>query len=118
MPSVDELPADIVALAELNAIELRHTRFDDDFRNLVRAIAGQNYRARTSTAGPILTTLRRVVWGALSGAVLALVGLAVHFQVTGKSASERIAEDAVAIVILPLTLIGGLIGYWRAKSRR
>jgi len=52
------------------------------------------------------------------GAVVALVGLAVHLQVTGKSASERIAEDAVAIVILPATLVGGLFGYWRARRRK
>ena len=92
MPSVDELPADIAALVELNGIELRHTRFDDDFQNLVKAVAGQNYRIRTPFAGPILTIARRVVWGALLGATVALVGLAVHFQVTGKSASERLRK--------------------------
>jgi len=89
MPSVGELPADIAALAELNGIELRHTRFDDDFQNLIKAVAGRNYRARKTFADPIFAIARRVVWGALLGAVVALVGLAVHFQVTGKSASER-----------------------------
>ncbi|MGP0091938.1 MAG: toll/interleukin-1 receptor domain-containing protein [Xanthobacteraceae bacterium] len=118
MPKISELPDDIAALTTRNALELRHSRFDDDFRNLVKGITGPSpvasQRQRRGASRPI----GYVLTGALLGLVLALAGLIVHFETTGKSASERIGDDGATLVIPVAVITGGLIGYWRALRRR
>jgi TIR domain-containing protein len=45
MPQPEQLPEDLVALARLNAVELRHTNWDSDFARLVETL-GKYVRPR------------------------------------------------------------------------
>ena len=88
MPSARDLPDDIAALASRNAIELRHSRFDDDFANLIRALTGRRGLSlwhRHYLAGLV----RHSVLGGFSGAALSIAALVAHFEMTGASASDR-----------------------------
>jgi hypothetical protein len=115
MPEAHDLPADIAALHERNAIELRHSRFDDDFANLVNAIAGKPVIRRPPR--DVMRTIAKAVLGALIGVAAAIAGLVVHFQVTGASASERIGEDGATILIPACAAVGALIALWLAVRK-
>jgi hypothetical protein len=115
-PTERDLPDDIAALAHRHAVELRHSRFDDDFANLARAISGKDARRRDWRITPAI--LRDVAFGALIGLGAALVALVLHFELTGRSASERIGEDGATLVIPVSVMVGALIGYWRAARQR
>lgn len=122
MPSPKDLPSEIAALPERNAVELRHTRFDDDFANLIKAVAGEHYISRDIARGgggrSAFTAATALLWGALLGAATAMLGLVVHFELTGKSASERVGEDGAALLIPLMTACGTLIGYfWKTRRR-
>lgn len=117
MPQAHDLPEDIAALHDRNAIELRHSRFDDDFKNLVKAIAGDDRAARASRPGGARRTLANAVRGALAGVAVGLAGLVIHFQATGASASERIGEDGATLLIPACALIGALVWHWAASRK-
>jgi hypothetical protein len=119
MPEAEEMPDDVAGLRALNAVELRHSRFDDDFANLMRAVTGRRpasadrparrYRLRW-WLGPMLS-------GAAIGAIAAQTGLILHYHATGKALSERVGEDG-ALLIYPLAVLAGaLIGYWHGRRR-
>jgi hypothetical protein len=113
MPPAEELPADIVPLLHRHAIELRHGRFDDDFANFARAIAGE-VRKPGKPRGTIRMVASALV-GAFAGVAAAVAGLVIHFQVTGASASERIGQDGATLLIPACAVIGAAILLWRAS---
>jgi hypothetical protein len=117
MPTARDLPYDIAKLAERNAVVLRHTRFDDDFANLARAIADGPH-VRTGDVVSVFNTVRGIGSGALFGLALTISGLIVHFEATGKSASERVGEDGAALLIPACVVIGGVFGYLRTGRKR
>ena len=82
MPSVHDLPSDLVGLTLRNAIEVRHTRFDDDLAHLVRAISGEAVSTRAERPS-FLPLLWSTIAGTLIGVVAVIVGLIVHFEITG-----------------------------------
>jgi len=117
-PAARDLPDDIAALVQRNAVELRHSRFEDDLGNLARAIAGKPTGAERPDRHFANLVLRNIAWGALVGLGVALAGLILHFELTGRSASERIGEDGATLLIPVIVIVGALIGYWRSAQHR
>ena len=113
MPAAQELPADLAPLVQRNAIELRHGRFDDDFANLVRAIAGDVRKPR-KRRGAIYMAVSAVL-GAFAGVATAIAGLVVHYQLTGISASDRIGTDGATLLIPICAIIGAGLLLLRAS---
>jgi hypothetical protein len=118
MPKARDLPDDIAALAQRNAVELRHSRFDDDFGNLAKAIGGRELDFRARGRYLSAAALRHGVWGALLGLGAALAALTLHFELTGRSMSDRIGDDGATLVIPVCVAVGTLVGYWRVARRR
>ena len=70
MPHPEQLPEDLVALARMNAIELRHAYWDSDFARLVETL-GKYVRLRSPEKPK-----KRRRWIAVLGTLIALlVGL-------------------------------------------
>ena len=67
MPQPEQLPEDLVALARMNAIELRHAHWDSDFARLVETL-GKYVRLRSSEKPK-----KRRWWVAVVGALIALL---------------------------------------------
>jgi len=116
MPAADALPEELAAFADTNAVELRHSRFADDFANLLRVVTGEERRARP--APPVRRDLRAGLVGGLSGLVLVIAALALHLETTGKSASERIGTEGAALLVPLCVLIGAAIAVWIGRGRR
>lgn len=72
MPGADELPDDIAALANKNAIGLRHTAFRSDFDTLCEAVLGRKRATGKSPAALILGTAWRGVAGLIVAAIIAI----------------------------------------------
>ncbi|MGE3229297.1 MAG: toll/interleukin-1 receptor domain-containing protein [Hyphomicrobium sp.] len=63
MPSPRELPSDIQALSHLNAVRIRHERFDDDADTLVRSLGG-------NTKDAAQRAKKARMWRSLAAAIL------------------------------------------------
>jgi hypothetical protein len=113
MPDARDLPEDLAPLLDRNAVELRHSRFDDDFANVVKAIAGDVRVARKPRR--IGRRVASAAVGAFAGVAAAIAGLVVHYQVTGASASERIGENGATLLIPVCAVVGAAILLWRAS---
>lgn len=111
-----DLAAEIAALADYNAVELRHARFDDDFGHLVGAIAGRRAGARGRRG--TVAVLRDALIGALAGVAVALAALMIDNAATGASADQRIGELGAALLFPACALIGALIWLWAAPGKR
>jgi hypothetical protein len=121
MPEARSLPADIAALADRNAVEVRHSRFDDDFANLAKTITGKTItgRAHTRAGGKsVLAILGGMACGALAGVAVAIGALVIHFHATGMSASERIGEDGATLLLPVCAAIGAAVWYWAVSRTR
>ena len=117
MPAVRELPADICGLTDLSAIEIRHTRFDDDFANLARAISGARAVGGERRRGGFVQAVVTATLAALGGLVAGFAGLAVHYEMTGKSISDRIGNDGATLILPACVILGSLIGVWHHARR-
>jgi hypothetical protein len=65
MPSADDLPQSIRQFPFLQAVELRHDRFDDDIRRLLTALSGEPWHQRRSVrlaAGATVLTTALLAW--------------------------------------------------------
>ena len=113
MPSADQLSQDVQAFSQINAVELRHSRFEDDFVNLARVITGDEHFSGRGRGRPKPARWKGALWGAVAGAVVGFVGLVVHFEATGMSISARIGEAGAVMLIPACALAGGALGYWR-----
>ena len=67
MPQPEQLPEDLVALARMNAIELRHAHWDSDFAQSVEAL-GKYVRSRSPEKPK-----KRRRWIAVVGILIALL---------------------------------------------
>jgi hypothetical protein len=121
MPDAAAFPQDIRAAARRNAVELRHSRFEDDFRHLVAVVSGAP-DATPASAAPA-PAWKTALWGAgtaLAGAALgALVGIAglvVSFQVTRRPIDHWIGDDGAALLLPLLAILGAAAAV--ALSRR
>jgi hypothetical protein len=115
MPSAQELPDDIAPLARRNAIELRHSRFDDDFVHLVRALTGSAPADGNWNPRHILLVARNALFGIISGMAVAIVTLVAHFELTGASASERLGYTGATLYIPLFAILGGALWSWVAS---
>jgi hypothetical protein len=118
MPQPLDLPEAVRPMAYLAGVEVRHSRFEDDLRNLIGAIRSEH----KSLVAPrsLRRTLRRIGGtsvGALVGVVLGLVCLVINFYATGKAASEWIGENAAALLLPALAIAGGVVGCLLADRR-
>jgi TIR domain len=119
MPKARDLPDDIALLAQRNAIELRHSRFEDDFGNLAKSIGGRDAGASGNRSSYFsLRALRHGLIGAALALIAIIVVLALHLELTGRSISERIGDDGATLVIPMAVLLGAVVGYWRIARRR
>jgi hypothetical protein len=117
MPNPVQLPEEIRSVAWFNGVELRNSRFEDDFQNLVSAVTGEQNPA-VALSGET-SSLRRVgaaIVGALLGVAIGLIGLTINFHATGKSASDWLGDDGASLLLPALAIIGGAAGFllrWR-----
>jgi hypothetical protein len=116
MPDASDLPDDIAPLHDRNAVELRHSRFDDDFANLVTAIAGRRVVARKPRS--VMRIVTNAALGALAGAAVAITGLVIHFHATGASADERLGETVADLLIPACAIVGALVWLGTASRKR
>jgi hypothetical protein len=115
MPSPEDFPEKIRSAASRNAVELRLSRFDDDFRNLVSVIRGEpKPKARPSGEKPRLRTIGgnigAIVLGAVIGIALGLTILVISFHATGRSASDWIGDDGAALLLPTVGILGAAAG--------
>jgi hypothetical protein len=111
MAAPEEFPEEIRPVSRLIGVELRHSRFEDDFRNLVSVISGGGSLAAAAADQNVLfRRLSAVVIGALLAIAVVLFGLAINFQVTGTAASDWIGDYEAALLLPAVTIIGGAVG--------
>lgn len=114
MPDASDLPPDIAEFAKLNAVEIRHSRFEDDVANLIRAIGGGRLPGDRPPFRPIRAFLGWAAAGALAGLVAAVIANAV----TGQSLAYILGGRYAAVISLPaLAVLAGLFGVFHAKRR-
>jgi hypothetical protein len=118
MPAAKDMPDDVGGLRILNAVELRHSRFDDDFANLMRAVTGGGLPADRTWYRHWRPWLLSIAGGAAIGLVAAQIGLIVHYHATGSALSQRVGEDGALLVYPLFALAGALIAGWRDRRRR
>jgi TIR domain len=115
MPAAHDLPDDVARITGYNAVELRHSRFDDDFTNLVKVLTGAPPAGETRPARGVAALVRDAVLGALSGVVVSLLLLIVNHELTNTSAADRLGETGAALFIPLCAVLGGLIWHWLAS---
>jgi TIR domain len=118
MPNPAQFPEEIRSVAWLNGLELRHSRFEDDFQNLVSAFSGeQSPSAALLGESSSFRGVRRIIMGALLAIALGLIGLIINFQTTGKSASDWLGDDGASLLLPILAIIGGAAGLLLRRGR-
>jgi hypothetical protein len=104
MPSKEELPPDLQALAWRNATELRHTRWDTDFAELAATLQSHSAYVGPPQAPRRLFRWRWPVLAALSLAVLAIAVTAV------------LRLDRTSVPVFWLSVCNGEV-IWRLAAR-
>jgi hypothetical protein len=115
MPSRAVLPADLGEFADKNAMELRVSRFEDDFARLVEVISGEPMQRRKSPwPGRIAS------WAAgAAAAVVAGVGvLYVNYALTGRSLGAVIGNDGATVISILWVLAGAWLGDLLGRRRK
>jgi hypothetical protein len=107
MPQANCLPDDIMALASLNALPIRHESFERDMLALSDALLGPG----TSSAGRLSWVGRalRATLAVLLSAGALLVGAALHEGVTGRSLEETLGSRGAVWMLVAVVLVTGMI---------
>ena len=114
MAKEEDLPEALLPYAKLNALDVRHSRFEDDVRNLIRAIGGGRDLGEARAFRPI----RAFFSWATGGVVLGLLAAVVANAATGQSLAYMLGGRAAAIAALPtVAAVFGCFGLWRARRR-
>lgn len=115
MPTERELPPELVDLTRRNAFPLRTTFFSQDIEVLFDDMFGQN---REKPGASLVSRIVRrsvggVIWGAIAGALLFAFTFILKL-VTGKSLNALFDynNEATALVMLSVPLVGFLVGFW------
>ncbi len=110
MPRPGDLPDTITELASRNAVELRHARFEDDFRNLVKAIDPEAALTQGSLVRQLVPLVMGIALGSLLGCAVALAGLIAFHSITGQSVSDLLGHDGADLVFPLAAVVGALAG--------
>lgn len=111
MPEADELPEDIRGIVELNGLEIRHTRFDDDVANLARAIGGHARPGAASSKAGFARSVKAALAGMATAVAATLVALIVLHEATQTSASDWLGASEAMLLFPVMAVVGGLAGY-------
>jgi hypothetical protein len=112
MPPASELPLDIQPFSVCNAIEVRHSRFDADFSNLLAAVEGKRPDEPTQqTIGRRLAWIWSVLGGAFVSWTVLFLTLAVLFEVTSRPVSHWIGTDGVILLLAATAAAGSVAGH-------
>jgi hypothetical protein len=126
MPRPEDFPAEAKPVVYRAAIEMRHARFEDDFRHLVKVIVGnstvhsisqsqlstsptQRKQPWTNSAQTLFRSVKIAVVGGMIGITIGLVALGIVSQTTKMAASEWIGDNRIAVMLLPAVAIIGAI---------
>ena len=118
-PLADELPVDLVALRELNHIELRQRYFNRDIDLLFDSIWGvKRKRAGQSLGARIAQKLVRALVGGTGAAALMFALVATFNAVTGNSLEVLFGRQSefMVVVLIGLVVLGALAAvFWPRK---
>jgi hypothetical protein len=119
MPSASQLPADIQALVDINAMLLRHDSFDRDADRLIRqALKIGETDPIWREQGSFFTKLAYAAAGSGVGFV-ALVALAAGYKMATRTALEgQLGYAGVQASFILATGVGLLLGLWWEQRRR
>jgi TIR domain len=118
MAAPEEFPEEIRPVSRLIGVELRHSRFEDDFRNLVSVISGGGSPAAVAAGQKVLfRRLSAVVIGASLAIAVVLFGLVINFQMTGTAASDWIGDYGAALLLPAVAIIGGAAGLFLSARK-
>jgi len=124
MPQASSLPPEIQPLALRNAAEIRHSRFDDDLRNLISGLAKEYIAKPPSGVSRNIRRKLKLFAAGFSGAILSLSllfgALAIQFHLTGHSLDYWIGFDGVLLMLASTALGGYYAGslVWRRRATR
>lgn len=111
MPSAENLPPTLQDYARLNALEVRHTRFEDDVRHLIGVMGG----GRTKKAAAPFRPVRAFLVWSVAGALLGFLAAVIANAITGLSLAYMLGGRAAAVAALPvIAAVSGAFGVYRA----
>ena len=114
MPAEADLPNDLAAFAKCNAVEIRHSRFDDDAANLIQALGGVRPQAGASPLRQVGTFL---AWAA-GGGLAAFLAVVAQNAATGLSLGYYLGPFLAVAFVPAIACVAGAFGLYRLKSRR
>jgi hypothetical protein len=117
MPNPKQLPEEIRSIAWLNAVELRHSRFEDDCRNLMSTIQEAEGVPNRQKNANYFKFIGAIIAGALIAIAIGLAALVFNFHVAENAASDWIGDVGAALLLPLLALIGGAAGFFFSRRR-
>lgn len=116
----DDLPDDIRALRDLDAVFVRHDSIEQDIEILLDTLFRRRPRspvARWLRRRPIVHAALRAVGGLAVAGVLLLALAALHASVTGGRALDETLGGGEVQLLIALTLLAGLLWpLWRMRG--
>jgi hypothetical protein len=102
LPQPEELPPDLATLSAFNAVEVRHTRFDDDVQRLLSGIDAAVQKAKTrpsrsrpeTAVGPLLTPVFGITPGQTTRRDVAALLANTQLQAFGGVKKQSKEQDA------------------------
>ena len=120
MPSPEQLPPDLRALATLNALSVRHGEFERDAAHLIDAIFARRPPGAATAflrRHPVLRAVLESVAGAAAALTALIFALALLNAVTHMSLDEVVGGQGPAIAMTALILALGAAAPWYLRRR-
>lgn len=122
MPKAEELPEDIRAVINRNALPLRHESFDDDTENIIDAAFGTSAKRRVwEDHGRFWSRIAYAAGGVIAALAVMLVVALVHFWVLARPLSASIGGPLTTLILIAWSVLGALAGLrfeaWKRRSR-
>lgn len=120
MPKPAQLPEDVRAITNKNALPLRHESFDDDAENIVAAVLGVSRRERPwKDKGTLGSKIAYAIGGVIAALALMVIVSLVHYWMLARPISASVGGPVTAMMLTVSLIVGGLMGLrYEARKRR
>ncbi len=109
MPKPEDVPEELAAICNLNALPLRHESFAADFQHILATLARRGEDSRDGPGWVVaLRLLMRAIVGALGSAIIMILLAWLHFRIFGRPVAASIG-DFMTILAIVLSLSAGVV---------
>ena len=109
MPTIDILPKEIHKLCSLNALELRNSRFNDDFNHIIENVF--KVKREHLERKPLSKLIRAISFGLPTGYFALFLIAQLNFWITNKSLALTLGENLTTLSIILTPIIASYLFY-------